>query len=164
MPPGSEALVACGDAIRAAAGQRFGATAGSAVAFTFLVGIWGAVFTSTLGVWNGVPYLFADFVDALRGRPEGPVLTTGVAYRGYLLYLALPPLLLLVLGRPIWVIKLYTLTGGLFMPLLAASLLWLNSRRELVGELRNRAPSQVMLVLALALFVAIALRQLADLL
>jgi Mn2+/Fe2+ NRAMP family transporter len=164
MPPGSEALVACAAAIRDAAGVRLGAAAGAWAGLVFLGGVWAAVFTSVLGVWNGVPYLFADFLGALRGRPEASVDPRGATYRSFLLYLALPPLSLLVLGRPIWVIKLYTLTGGLFMPLLAASLLWLNSRRSLVGELRNRALSTMVLLLALALFAAVALRELADLL
>jgi hypothetical protein len=162
MPPGSEGLVACGDAVRAASGARFGSAVGNAVATVFLVGVWGAVFTSTLGVWNGVPYLFADFLDALRGRYASDVDTAGITYRGYLLFLALPPMVLLYLGRPIWVIKVYTLTGGLFMPLLAGTLLWLNSRRALVGELRSGAVATATLVLALILFAIIAGRQLVD--
>jgi Mn2+/Fe2+ NRAMP family transporter len=163
MPEGSEGLVACGDAIRAATTLRFGAVAGNAVATIFLIGIWGAVTTSTLGVWNGVPYLFADYLDAFRGRFDTDVDTRGWAYRGFLLYLALPPMALLFLGRPIWVIKIYTLTGGLFMPLLAATLLWLNSRRRLVGDLKNGALSTAALVLALLLFALIAGRQIVDL-
>jgi Mn2+/Fe2+ NRAMP family transporter len=163
MPEGSDGLVACGDEIRAATTVRFGALAGDAVATVFLVGIWGAVFTSTLGVWNGVPYLFADYLDAYRGRYDTDVDTRGAAYRGFLIYLAVPPMALLFLGRPIWVIKVYTLTGGLFMPLLAATLLWLNSRRRLVGDLKNGALSTAVLVLALFLFVVIAGRQVIDL-
>ncbi len=164
LPPGSQGLVACGEAIRGAAALRFGAAAGSAAGAAFLLGVWGAVFTSTLGVWNGVPYLFADYLNSLRGRFGAEVHTEGVAYRGYLLYLALPPMLLLVLDRPMWVIKLYTLTGGLFMPVLAATLLWLNSRRDLVGGLRNGAAAAATLTLALLLFALIAVRQVADLL
>jgi Mn2+/Fe2+ NRAMP family transporter len=163
MPPGSEGLVACGDAVREATTGRFGPAAGGTVATVFLVGVWGAVFTSTLGVWNGVPYIFADYLDAFRGRFDTDVDTRGIAYRGYLLYLALPPMALLFLGRPIWVIKVYTLTGGLFMPLLAATLLWLNSRRSFVGELRNGLLATATLVLALLLFVLIAARQIIDL-
>ncbi len=164
MPPGSEALVACGDAIRDATGARLGAAAGRAVAWIFLVGVWGAVFTSTLGVWNGVPYLFADFLDCMRGRFHNEVDPHGAPYRGYLLFLALPPIAILFLDRPIWVIKVYTLTGGLFMPLLAGSLLWLNSRRRLVGDLRNGFFAASTLALALLLFAAIAARQILDLL
>ena len=164
VPPGSEGLVACGDAVREATTGRFGAAAGESVAMVFLIGVWGAVFTSTLGVWNGVPYLFADFFDALRGRFDTAADSRGTAYRGYLFYIAVPPMALLFLGRPIWVIKVYTLTGGLFMPLLAATLLWLNSRRGLVGELRNGLVATATLVLALLLFAVIAGRQLIDLL
>ena len=163
MPPGSEGLVACGDAVREATSGRFGSATGGAVASIFLIGVWGAVFTSTLGVWNGVPYLFADYLDAFRGRFDTDVETTGAAYRGFLIYLAVPPMALLFLDRPIWVIKVYTLTGGLFMPLLAATLLWLNSRRCLVGELRNGLTATATLVLSLLLFAVIAGRQLVDL-
>jgi Mn2+/Fe2+ NRAMP family transporter len=163
MPPGSEGLVACGDAVREATGGRFGVEVGGIVATVFLVGVWGAVFTSTLGVWNGVPYLFADYLEALRGRFGTDVDTRSLTYRGYLLYLAVPPMALLFLGRPIWVIKVYTLTGGLFMPLLAATLLWLNSRSRLVGELRSGIAATATLVLALLLFVLIAGRQIVDL-
>jgi hypothetical protein len=164
MPSGSQGLVACGDAIGAAAAQRFGVGAGSALRLVFLVGVWGAVVTSTLGVWQGVPYLFADFVNSVRGRLNTPVNTSGWTYRGYLLYLAVPPMALVFIDRPIWVIKLYTLTGGLFMPVLAGSLLWLNSRRPLVGSQRNGFFATSALVAALALFVTIAVRQVVDLL
>jgi len=163
MPSGSSGLVACGDAIREATSARFGEHAGNGAGLIFLVGVWGAVFTSTLGVWNGVPYLFADFFNALRGNFDTVVDTAGTSYRGYLVFLALPPMVLLFLGRPLWIIKVYTLTGGLFMPLLAASLLWLNSREDLVGPSRNRLPATATLVLALALFGVIAARQLIDL-
>lgn len=162
MPAGSAGLVACGEAIREAAGARFGSRWGQAGSWVFLVGVWGAVFTSTLGVWNGVPYLFADFLRGLRSAPPTEVDTRGWAYRGYLLYLALPPMILLFLDRPIWVIKVYTLTGGLFMPLLAGSLLWLNSRRRLLGENTNGPLSSSLLWCALLLFGAVLVRQLLD--
>jgi Mn2+/Fe2+ NRAMP family transporter len=161
MPPGSQGLVACGDAVAVATAARLGAGAGDAVRLVFLVGIWGAVFTSTLGVWQGVPYLFTDFIASMRGR-AGQVDVTGTTYRAYLFYLAVPPMALLFLGRPIWVVKLYTLTGGLFMPVLAGSLLWLNARRRHLGAVRNGVLANIALVSALALFVAIAVRQAID--
>ena len=162
MPPGSQGLVACADALAGGAEGRFGESAGVAARAVFLVGLWAAVFTSTLGVWQGVPYLFADFVNQLRRRPR-EVDEASWTYRGALLYLALPPMLLLVIDRPVWVIKLYTITGGLFMPVLAASLLWMTTRRGLMGELRSRWLGVAALAAALALFVVIAARQLLDL-
>ncbi len=163
MPAGSQGLVVCADAIRDSTGQRLGPAAGQAVRLIFLVGVWGAVFTSTLGVWQGVPYLFADFLGILRGRGTEPVDTSGWTYRGYLLFLAVPPLVLVFFGRPIWVITVYTLTSGLFMPVLAAALLWLNSRKRLVGDLRNGRLVTAALLLALVLFGAIAVRTAIDL-
>ncbi|HSL17188.1 MAG TPA: Nramp family divalent metal transporter [Methylomirabilota bacterium] len=161
MPPGSQGLVACGDALSEATALRFGAGVGDAARWVFLIGLWAAVFTSTLGVWQGVPYLAADFARNLR-RDGREVDERSWTYRGYLLYLALPPMLLLILDRPVWVIRLYTLTGGLFMPVLAASLLWLTTRRSLMGDLRTRLPGLVALLAALALFVAVGVRQVLD--
>lgn len=159
MPAGSRGLVACADALEQGTADRLGATIGAVARSVFLIGLWAAVFTSTLGVWQGVPYLFADFVN----RRAADVDERSWTYRGYLLYLALPPMILLVLDRPVWVIKLYTLTGGLFMPILAASLLWLTTRRTLMGRLRSRALGVIALSAALVLFLAIAVRQVLDL-
>jgi hypothetical protein len=71
-------------------------------------------------------------------------------------------MLLLAVDRPIWVIKTYTLTSGLFMPILAASLLWMNSRTRWVGKLRNGALAWFALLLALALFGVITARKTLD--
>jgi len=163
MPPGSQGLVACADALEQGAGQRFGETIAQIARSTFLIGLWAAVFTSTLGVWQGVPYLFADFTQHLR-RKSSKINEVSWTYRGYLVFLAVPPMVLLTLDRPVWVIKLYTLTSGLFMPFLAASLLWLTTKRSLMGELRTGKLSVTAMVAALALFVAIAVRQIVDLL
>jgi Mn2+/Fe2+ NRAMP family transporter len=44
--------------------------------WTFLIGFWSAVFTSMLAVWQGVPYLFADFVSHRKrdssSKPPSP--------------------------------------------------------------------------------------------
>jgi len=36
--------------------------------WVFLIGAWGALFSSLLGVWRAVPYLFADFRNLTRLR------------------------------------------------------------------------------------------------
>jgi Mn2+/Fe2+ NRAMP family transporter len=122
----------------------------------FLVGFWGAVFSSLLGVWQSVPYLFADFVSLRRGDSDSQRaaldLTQTPAYRGYLLAIAVIPLPLL------WVsvkkIQLsYAVLGSLFMPLLALTLLLMNNRRSWVGEdFRNSWLSNAALVVILILF------------
>jgi Mn2+/Fe2+ NRAMP family transporter len=163
LPPGSQGLVACADAVRDAASPRFGAGPASTLRLVFLVGIWGAVFTSTLGVWQGVPYLFADYWDSFRGRFGNDVDVKGLPYRLWLFYLAIPPMVLLAVGRPMWVIQAYTVASGLFLPLLAGSLLWMNGSSKRVGTLRNGPWATASLVLALVLFGAILVRQLLDL-
>jgi hypothetical protein len=76
------------------------------------------------------------------------------AYRGALAYLTFPPMILLLLGRPVWLVIAYAALGSLFMPLLAATLLWLN-RRGAHG-LANRAVTIAALLLCLVLFAWLA--------
>ena len=120
----------------------------------FLVGFWSAVFSSMLGVWQGIPYLFADFVQQYTHQPGAPVAisTRSLAYRGYLLYLALPPMLLLQAGKPVWLVIVYAVAGAFFMPLLAALLLYMNTRRAWLGELRNGLPANLVLLASVLVF------------
>ncbi len=130
---------------------------GGAGRWAFLCGFWGAVATSMLGVWQGVPYLFCDFVGSIRGLDERArrqlVHPRSMFYRLYLGWLALPPLTLLVLERPVGLIVLYTVLGSLFMPFVAGTLLFLNSRRlPLDSRCRNGAWASVALIVCLLLF------------
>jgi Mn2+/Fe2+ NRAMP family transporter len=161
LPPGSEGLIACADAIGDAAENRLGL--GPALRFVFLIGVWGAMFTSLIGVWQGVPYLFAETLQQWTGRRHESVDPRGRLYRGGLILLALPPMILLALGRPVWLVQLYTAMSGLFMPLLAGTLLWLNRQSALVGQLRLGPAAALALALALLLFAAVLVRQLVDL-
>jgi Mn2+/Fe2+ NRAMP family transporter len=152
--------------------DRFG-TAGEK---TFLIGFWAAVATSMLGVWQGVPYLFADWVTMLKkgggaaapgaatgSGPEAPpaITTRDPLYRGALGFLTLPPMALLAFGKPVWIVVIYAATGSLFMPALAATLLVMNNGRGL-GELRNGRIANAGLVLCLLLFAYLAFGQLRD--
>jgi Mn2+/Fe2+ NRAMP family transporter len=130
---------------------------GPAGHWIFLVGVWGAMTTSMLGVWQGVPYLFDDFVGLMRRRRTGearrPASTRSAGYRGFLLWLALPPMTTLVLGRPVQLIVVYAVTSALFMPFLAATLLYMNSRTDWVGpRARSGAFINGALILCLVLF------------
>jgi len=120
----------------------------------FLVGFWSAVFSSMLGVWQGVPYLFADFVQQYTYRPEQPVRvdTRTPAYRGYLLYLALPPMLLLLADEPVWLVVIYAIAGAFFMPLLSGLLLLMNNRRAWLGDLKNGLLTNLVLLGSLLVF------------
>jgi Mn2+/Fe2+ NRAMP family transporter len=134
-----------------------GQSLGGAARLVFLVGAWGAIFSSMLGVWQGVPYLFADLVGQIqkrhaRNHPPAPPLTRTRAYRFFLLFLAVPPITLL--WAKVAAVQLaYTISGALFVPLLAGSLLLLNNRRELPREFRSGWIVNTALVLTLLFFV-----------
>ena len=130
----------------------------------FLVGAFGAVFSSLLGVWQATPYLFADVWGLLR-EPDGDntapisIDTRAPAYRGYLFALAIVPMAGLF-WRFQEIQKLYAIIGATFIPLLAVALLVLNGRADWVGErYRNRPATVVVLVATLAFFAWIGWRK-----
>jgi Mn2+/Fe2+ NRAMP family transporter len=146
-----------GTGLIVALADEVGGSLGDAARGVFLVGAWAAVFSSLLGVWQAVPYVFADFLGVLRpdrgGSGAGGVRTDGPAYRGYLLALAVVPLL--HVSHPFREVqKYYAVIGAAFVPILAVSLLVLNGRRRWVGEHVNRPLAVATLVIAVVLSVA----------
>jgi len=109
-------------------------TLGPTGKWIFLAGFWGAVFSSLLGVWQSVPYIFADFTTLPKRSPGGlPDLKATPAYRWFLIAIATVPLL--QLGITVERAQLlYAVMGALFMPFLALTLLILNTRRRWIGE------------------------------
>ena len=138
--------------------DRIQETAGNTGRWIFLIGAWTAVFSSLLGVWQAVPYLFADYCSMLRTK-SGPESAPGVKvidtrampYRIFLLALAIIPLLQVT--KPFEdVQKYYAILGAAFIPFLAALLLVMNSRTKWVGARhRNRWLTVVILVVVLLL-------------
>jgi Mn2+/Fe2+ NRAMP family transporter len=125
--------------------------------WAFLIGAWGAVFSSLLGVWQSLPYLFTDFCNmtgtAAGSRERARVDTNSRTYRGYLYALATIPAAGLVLISFENAQKTYAIVGALVIPALSAILLYLNNRTSLVGkEHRNGWKSNVILGLAVLLF------------
>ena len=106
---------------------------GPAGKWIFLAGFWGAVFSSLLGVWQSIPYMFADFLDLQRVQPGERTanLRATKAYRGYLLFIATVPAMFL--WTTVKQIQLaYGVIGALFLPLVALTLLILNNRKDWV--------------------------------
>lgn len=124
---------------------------GPAGKWAFLLGFWGAVFSSLLGVWQSAPYLFADFLRIRAGRGETDLASTP-AYRVWLVAITFVPMVTL------WVsvqrIQLgYAVMGAFFMPLLAVTLLVLNNHpRWLPTEFRNGWLINALLVAIVSLF------------
>jgi len=113
--------------------DQLGAAFGPVGKLFFLLGFWGAVFSSLLGVWQGVPYIFSDFLHLRRsgGKTMGSHvdITRTRSYRIYLAALALIPIQLLWFNVQ-QVQLVYAVLGALFMPLLALTLLLLNNRKD----------------------------------
>ncbi len=133
-------------------GQELRTTIGAGGQGFFLVGAWCAVFTSLLGVWQAVPYVFADAIrfwhpeEARAARVE----TQALAYRGFLLALATLPLI--QAAHPFkQVQKVYVVLGAAFIPLLAIVLVILNGQTRWVGNQTNRWWTTLILALILAL-------------
>ncbi len=128
----------------------------------FLIGAWGTVFSSLLGVWQAVPYLFADCWRLTRRGPArsqpARVDTQALPYRSFLVLLAFIPMIGLFMGFQ-QVQKIYTVSGALFFPFLALALLVFNGRAAWVGEgCRSRPITAIVLVGVLAFFSRIAVR------
>lgn len=138
--------------------DKLGELLGTQFRWVFLCGFWAAVFSSMLGVWQGVPYLFADFLAHWR-QPDAAdtaISDGSPGYRSFLWFLALPPMALLLLGKPVWLVILYSAAGALFMPFLGLTLLYLNNR-FIAAAHRNSMISNVAILATVALFAMIAL-------
>ena len=130
---------------------------GTAAKWAFLVGAWGAVFSSLLGVWQSVPYLYADFWSLTRCQKDPSTQRTvsaqSIHYQGYLFALATVP----AIG--LWTKfeqaqKLYAIIGAMFIPMLAIVLLVLNGQSKFVGaRYRNSKLTSLLLIGALLFFV-----------
>ena len=129
---------------------------GPAGKWIFLIGFWGAVFSSLLGVWQSLPYMFADFLELRRSGTSGVRRTTDLratkAYRAYLIVIATAPLILLL--SPVRMIQLaYGVIGAMFLPLLALTLLIMNNRRRWVGsDFLSPVLVNILLAVTLAFF------------
>ncbi len=151
---GDEGLVDLSDVLN----DRYGDVIGTA----FLVGFWAASFSSIIGVWNGVSLMFADFWGNMRGVESGHPSTRvgGKYFKFYLLWLTFPPMLLLLLGRPIGLILTYGVLGALFMPFLAITLLGLLNGKRVPKEFANRLHTNIALGITAVLFTALGANQL----
>ncbi|MCB1207245.1 MAG: Nramp family divalent metal transporter [Verrucomicrobiae bacterium] len=140
--------------------DRLGENTSPAFRTLFLLGAWAAVFSSLLGVWQAVPYLFADFWQLERhrrgGKADSPapvrVDTRGFPYRIYLIGLAVLPLFGLRYDFQL-IQKLYAVVGALVMPMLALALMWMNGRGAGIGsDWKNRWWTTLALLIVLAFF------------
>lgn len=135
--------------------DRLEETGGAGARWLFLVGAFAAIYSSLLGVWQAVPYLFADLWSMVRDPSRGAVevSTKSVPYRLYLVGLALVPMLGLAFEFK-GIQLAYAVSGALFVPVLALVLLTMTPSSALMGDrLRTRRAGVVGLLVVLVFFV-----------
>jgi len=128
--------------------------------YVYSIGFWAAVLASLFGVWQTVPSIFADGYSVLMRLPKqeraAAMHPSSWQCRAALVFMALVSIPFAFLGRPLLVIIAFTVIGSLFIPFLAATLLYLNNRVLWPGAIRrNNMATNVTLVLVLLLFLII---------
>lgn len=146
--------------------DQLGTAAGPIGKWIFLIGFWGAVFSSMVGVWQGVPYLFSDVVHVYKNKrfriSDTKIDVRSRHYLFFLFYLAVPPLSLLFLGKPVWIVVIYSIVGAFFMPFLAVLLLIMNNKVGWVKDFKNNLIINLMLLVALVLFAWLCFNEIAE--
>jgi Mn2+/Fe2+ NRAMP family transporter len=141
--------------------DRLGVTLGPLGRWLFLIGAWGAVASSLLGVWQSVPYLFADLIRLMRrGRGAQAIDVRSPVYRLALTGFGVVSVVG-IFSPFVSIQKVYAVLGALFIPLLALALLLLNGRARWIGaQHRNGLLTTTALAATLALFAFFAAYQL----
>jgi Mn2+/Fe2+ NRAMP family transporter len=144
--------------------DMLGSILGPIGVYAYSVGFWAAVSAALFGVWQSVPYLYADLYGIWKGLDpkarEAMTQVTSLPYRVALVFITLVPLPFAFTGRPIAVIVTYTIVGSLFVPFLAATLLYLNNRVAWTEPVpRNHWTTNLLLVAIVALFVAVGAQE-----
>ena len=120
-------------------------------AICFLLGAWGAVFSSMMGVWQSAPYILTDFVS--NGRTELRNAHKNKYYRLWLAFIVFIPMLSLFIKFDT-VQKYYSYFGALVVPFLTIILLILG-RKKFLQEFSNK-PSTVAVAVLILTFFALA--------
>lgn len=132
--------------------QLFSLKLGPWGAIVFKIGFFCGVFSSLLGVWQSVPYLFADVYLIHKKRKVDDVKKSR-PYRYYLINLAIVPL------SSLWIKfqgiqLLYAVIGAFFIPLCTVSLLVLNNRGSHPKYFKNQVLTNLILIFTFIFFVA----------
>jgi Mn2+/Fe2+ NRAMP family transporter len=161
-------MIATGVHARGAAGAqialelatRLEGVGGPVIRWVFLIGFWATVFTATMGVWQGVPHIYVEMVRAWRRQPHGtPGQGDRKIYLVSLAYLAGPPVIMSWFRQPEALVITFAIAGAFFVPFLAATLLYLSNRGDLMGKLKTGRWGNAALVLCLAVFGTVCIRE-----
>jgi hypothetical protein len=115
-------------------------------------------------VWQTVPCIIADCYGLLRRMAQrerdAAIHSSSWQFRVALSFMALVSVPFAFLDRPLLVVVMFTVLGSLFIPFLAATLLYLNKRVPWPGPIRpNHIATNAVLILVLLLFVVVGARE-----
>ena len=96
---------------------------------------------------------------ARRRSDDADARAGGKWYRSYILWLTFPPMAMMFLGKPVWLILAYGVLGAFFMPFLAVTLLWLLNTDRTPAEWRNKLHSNVLMAIIALAFVALCVNE-----
>jgi Mn2+/Fe2+ NRAMP family transporter len=144
--------------------DMLGSILGPLGVYAYSVGFWAAVSAALFGVWQSVPYLYADLYGLWKGfsADERIAVTqvTSTPYRIALIFITLVPLPLAFTGSPLAIIVTYTIVGSMFVPFLAATLLYLNNRVPWTSPVpRNHWTTNALLLIILSLFLFVGAQE-----
>jgi hypothetical protein len=151
------------------AGQLAGLT-GPAGFYVYSIGFWTAVLASLLGVWQTVPHIFTDCWDLLRHRAPAVIndetrAARPLSYTLALAFMALAAIPFAFVRRPLLLVVAFTILGSVFIPFLAATLLYLNNRVPWPSSIRhNRTSANLALALVLIVFLVVGALEIRSLL
>ena len=149
--------------------ETLGASIGPLGFYTYSIGFWAAVFASLLGNWQSLPYLFADYYSLMRKRSpaerERLTSVTSTPYRLALLFVTVAPIPFAFVDQPLLIIRTFTIVASLFIPFLAATLIYLNTVIIPTGSgvPRNSLLTNLVLLFALVLFAMVGAAEVARL-
>ncbi|HCN38378.1 MAG TPA: iron transporter [Bacteroidetes bacterium] len=132
----------------------------------YLLGFWCAVFSSLIGVLQGIPYMYADFIKSFK-KSKNPVVEFDdkkfkKLYNSFLIYIAFAPLILQFINKPSQIIFIYTIIGALFMPFLTFTLLYMNNSKKLNLKFPNPVWINTFLIITLLLFGYLSYNEIMD--
>ena len=144
-----------------------GSTVGGLGSLAYSIGFWGATASSLLGVWQGVPYMFADIYGIVRKYPKDVrdrfKQVTSTPYRIALAAMTLIPIPFAFLNRPLLLLITYTIIGSFFFPFLSATLLYLNNKIAWNSPVqKNGWATNAVLILVLVFFAVIAVQDIVN--
>ena len=117
-------------------------------ALCFLIGAWGAVFSSMMGVWQSAPYILLDFITGGKAQINGA--HKNKYYRLWLAFIVFVPMISLFVKFGT-IQKLYSYFGALVVPFLTILLLILG-RKKFLDDCRNKPLTIIVGVLILLFF------------